>query len=119
MLMYATWIILATFIALGYYLASRGKRVINEMSKATGFMAKFSLIFETLDLVKDWIYFFTFRHSQWAIITLLISITLPFGIMHSVITLDKTPTFHALTIFLGLTFSKGQIQFRFMSNVLV
>ena len=80
-LMYATWIAVSTQIAIFYVLSSQGVNVPTQVVHATGLTAKVKWIFETIDLIKDWLYLFLFKHTFGAMITLIISLTVPFAIV--------------------------------------
>lgn len=80
-LMYATWIVVSAQIAIFYVLSSQGVDVPNKVVHATGMTAKVKWIFETIDMIKDWMYLFLFKHTFGAMITLIISLTVPFAIV--------------------------------------
>ena len=58
---------------------------------------------ETIDLVKDWIYLYIFKHVWWAFLTLIISIVLPISVACALL---KYFTFNFLQ-FLAFTVEKG------------
>ena len=67
-------------VAIGAKLA-RTKTLREYTKQKGGLISKLSWILEIIDIVKDWIYIFMFNHGWGALIVLLISVTLPFGII--------------------------------------
>ena len=82
-MIFATLLVLATLYAYGLYLASKGINLGQELSKKTGIVADTTWVVETIDIVKDWIYLYMFKHVWWAFLTLVISIVLPISVMCS------------------------------------
>lgn len=97
-------LIFALLFAYGLKLASNGEDLYRKLAKATGIVADTTWIIEMVDLVKDWIYLFMFKHVRLAYITLLTSITFPMSLACSFWSGSYGNTFiKALLEFMGFT----------------
>ena len=82
--MQSTLLIFALLFAYGLRLASKEEDLYENLARATGIVADTTWIIEMVDIVKDWIYLYIFKHNWWAYITLIISIVLPISIADAV-----------------------------------
>lgn len=107
-LFWSKWVVLAilssfTLLMIGFNKGfidrSYGKIVDGDLKVTLS--GKIAWIFETSDLIKDWIYVFSFKHSKIIIVVLAFSMTFPFAIFYQSVG-DKLSYITAIINFLGL-----------------
>lgn len=107
-LFWSKWVVLAilssfTLLMIGFnkgFIDRSYGKVVDEDLKVT-LSGKIAWIFETSDLIKDWIYVFSFKHSKIIIVVLAFSMTFPFAIFYQFLG-DKLSYITAIINFLGL-----------------
>lgn len=107
-LFWSKWVVLAilssfTLLMIGFnkgFIDRSYGKVVDEDLKVT-LSGKIAWIFETSDLIKDWIYVFSFKHSKIIIVVLAFSMTFPFAIFYQSVG-DKLSYITAIINFLGL-----------------
>ena len=107
-LFWSKWVVLAilssfTLLMIGFnkgFIDRSYGKVVDEDLKVT-LSGKIAWIFETSDLIKDWIYVFSFKHSKIIIVVLAFSMTFPFAIFYQYLG-DKISYITAIINFLGL-----------------
>lgn len=82
--MFSSWLFLAPLVAQGLYLKYKNRDYLDELSKKVGFIVNTTWAIETLDIIKDWIYLYVFKHEWWVVLILVFSIVAPFSFADSV-----------------------------------